>query len=237
MQKTLLQIVQQVCGELTLPTPQAVVSNLDTNVQQLASFVRATCDDLIQEHDWQFLTKRYSFPTVANQQAYSWPTDLKRWVSTSFYDVNNRWQMSGPLTATEWEQLLVSNLSTSPFQRYRVMGGSLQLYPVPTSNAFTFVYEYVSNSYVLTNGGVQVQDFTQDSDVCMFDHRLVIYGVKLKFLAAKGLDTTAALVDYQRALSAETGAETPGRRLTLDGAGQGVALLSSLNVPDTGFGH
>lgn len=236
MQKTLLQITQQFAAELALPTPQAVVSSQDVNVTQILAFVRATCDDLLKERDWQVLIKRVQFPTVANQQAYSYPTDLKRWISASFYDVNNRWQMSGPLTATEWEQLLVSNLSTSPFQRYRVFGGMLQLYPVPTSNAFNFVYEYVSNSYVQNGAGNQVTDFTQDSDICLFDHRLVIYGAKVKFLASKGLDTTAALVDYTRALDAEKGSDIPGRRLTLGGGG-GIALLSSLNVPDTGFGQ
>jgi hypothetical protein len=238
MQKTLIQIAQQIAGEFTLPTPQAVVSSQDVNTLQILAFVRATCDDLLQERDWQFLIKRNPFTTVGGQQTYPFPTDIKRFISTSFYDVNNRWQMSGPLTATEWEQLVVSNLATSPFQRYRVFGGTIQLWPVPTSNAFTFVYEYVSNSYVLASGTTnQVQDFTQDSDVCMFDHRLVIYGAKLKFLASKGLDTTAALVDYTRALNAEKAGDTPDRVLSITRGGMGVALLSGLNVPDTGFGQ
>lgn len=235
-QKTLIQIAQSLASELGIPVPQTVVASADVGTQKMLAFIRATGEDLTNEMDWQMLQTRSTFTTIQGQETYSFPTDIKRFISGSFFDQNNRWPMQGPLTATEWEQLKVSNLNTTPFERYRVFGGSIHLYPLPGATTFTFVFEYVSNSYIKTSGGVPANDFTQDSDISLFDHRLMIYGAKLKWLAAINMDTTNALVDYNRALEFMKGQDTPGRTLSLTGPTSGVALLSALNIPDTGFG-
>lgn len=236
-QKSLIQLIQTTAQELSIPTPNAVISSNDLNVTKLLALMRATCDDILQEHDWQVLQKRTSFSTTSGTETYAWPADVERFTSGSFFDQNNRWPMTGPLTAAEWEQLKVSNLNTSPFQRYRVFANKIYLYPIPGATTFTFVYEYVSSSYVADgSSGADKADFTQDSDICKFDHRVVVYGTKLKWLQALGMDTTAAVADYNRALEFSKGSDIPAKKLSLNGCTAGVALLSSLNIPDTGFG-
>jgi hypothetical protein len=235
-QKTLLQIAQAVTAELGFPTPQIVVSSADTNVLKLLALIRATCDDLLHEHDWQELQKRYTFATTNGVDNYALPSDEERFMSASFYDQNNRWPMLGPLTAVEWEQIKVSNLSASPFERYRVMGDKLYLSPTPGANTSTFVYEYISNAYCTSSAGVPQTDLQQDSDIIVFDHRAVVYGVKAKWLASVNMDTTKADEDYARALEYAKSTNEPARRLNITGAGAGVPLLSTLNIPDTGFG-
>lgn len=235
-QKTLISIIQMVTSELGFPSPTTVVSSTDTNVQKLLSLVRATCDDLLREYDWQVLQTRYSFTTTSGVEAYPFPSDEERFISGTFFDQNNRWPMAGPLTAIEWEQIKVSNLSASPFARYRVFGGMVHLAPTPGTTPYTFVYEYISNSFYTSNAGVPQSDLLQDSDIIRFDHRCVIYGVKLKWMASVGMDTTVSLVDYARALEYAKGADSPTRRLNIAGGGSGVQLLSTANIPDTGYG-
>lgn len=235
-QKTLIQLVQTIAAELSFPTPQAVVSSQDANVAKLFASVRAVCDDLLVEHDWQALQQRATFTSVANQEAYPWPSDVQRFISGTFFDQNQRWPMRGPLTPTEWESLKASQLGTSVFQPFRVMGNKLLLCPIPQSSGFTGIFEYQSSNYVRDPGsGLTKPDFTQDSDVCLFDHRVVVYGVKLKWQASIGMDTTAALVEYNRALEFAKGNDIPSQRLSLTG-GCGPRLLSTSNIPDTGFG-
>jgi len=53
--KTLLQIVQQVAGELSLPVPTAVLSSSNGQTQQLKALVVAACDELCDMHDWHAL--------------------------------------------------------------------------------------------------------------------------------------------------------------------------------------
>jgi hypothetical protein len=235
-QKTLLDIARAITTELGFPTPTTVVSSTDTNVLKLYGLIRATCDDLLREHPWQQLQTQYTFNTTSGVDNYPFPSDEERFISCTFFDQNNRWPMQGPLTAIEWEQVKVSNLSTSPYERYRIMGNKFYLYPAPGATPHTFLYEYISNSYCTSSAGVPQTDIQQDSDIIRFDHRCVIYGAKLKWLASVNMDTTAALVDFARALEYAKSTNTPGRTLSLAGGGVGVPLLSTANISDTGFG-
>jgi len=235
-QKTLLQIAQSIANQLGLPTPQAVVSASDQNMVKLLAVIRATCEDLLQEYDWQVLQKRYTFSTTNGVDNYALPSDQERFINFTFFDQNNRWQMQGQLTPTEWEQLKVSNLATSPFERYRVFGNKLYLFPTPGTSTYNFVYEYISNSYCTSSGGVAQTDLQQDSDIILFDHRMVVYGAKLKWLTSIGMDTVAALADYNRAVELSKGSDVPGRRLDIRGMSNRTPLLSTANIPDTGFG-
>jgi len=235
-QKTILQIVQALTAEVGLPIPTGIVSSQDPNLLKLLALVRAQCDDLLADFDWQTLQTRSNFSTASGTPSYSFPTDIKRFIGGSFYDQNNRWAMTGPMTPIEWEQVQVSGLATSPFTRFRVYDDQIWLYPTPGATVYTFVFEYISNNYVSTAGGVLQPDFTQDSDICRFDHRVVIYGTKLKFLASLNLDTTAAAQDYIAVLASAKGSNVPPRPLSITGGGTGTPLISVLNIPDTGFG-
>lgn len=235
-QKTLLQIAQTISNQIGLPTPQAVVSAPDQNMVKLLALIRATCEDLLQEYDWQVLQKRYSFQTANGIDSYAMPADEERFINGTFYDQTNRWAMQGQLTATEWEQLKVSNLATSPFQRYRVLGNKLYLFPTPGMTAYTFAYEYISNAYCTSSAGMLQSDLQQDSDIILFDHRMVVYGAKLKWLTSIGMDTITAMSEYARAVELAKGSDVPGRRLNIMGCGTALPFLSTANIPDTGFG-
>lgn len=229
MQKTLLSITQTICAEVNAPSPSTVISSSDQNVLQILAFIRAVCDDLTYEFDWNFLQQRYTFNTVANQEAYDWPSDYVRAINGTFFDASNRWPLK-IVTAPQWEMLNIWNLTASPFERLRVFNGKLNFFPVPAST-YTFVFDYVSANHVIdANSGASKADFTSDADICMFDARLVVYGTKLKFFSAKGLDTTSVLTDYQRLLTALKGQDAPAPRLSL--VPMGVRLIGNDNIPD-----
>jgi hypothetical protein len=236
VQKTLLEIAKTITTELGFPAPTTVVSSTDTNILKLLGMIQATCDDLLREYDWQVLQTRYTFTTTPGLDNYPFPTDEERFIGSSFFDQNNRWPMMGPLTGPEWEQIRVSQLASSPFIRYRIMNNRMYLYPVPGTTPYTFVYEYMSNAYCTSSAGVPQSAFQQDSDKIVLDHRCVTYGAKLKWLASVNMDTTAALVDYARALEYAKSTDTAPRSLNICGRTGGIPLLSTANIPDTGFG-
>lgn len=237
-QKTLMQIVKSVAAELNLPQPTVVLSSQYENVLKLAAFVRSTCDDLLAEANWQILQKRYTLTTTNGVSTYAFPTDIERYINGTFFDQTNRWPWRGPLTPTEWEWLKTTNLSTTPFERFRVIGGQIELYPTPGATPITFVCEYISNSYVKdASTGLGKTDFETDSDICLFDHRVVVYGTKLKFLTSVSQDTTAALADYKRALEFSRGTDTPSGRLSLIHSRRIAPLLSNQNYADGSWSY
>ena len=230
--KSLLKIVQTVASELNLPQPTVVVSSQDQNVLKLLAMVRAVCDDLLLEYDWELLQTRYVLTTVSGQGSYPFPTDIERFINGTFFDTTNRWPLRGPLTPTAYEMLLTTNLQTSPFERYRVWNGEVTFYPTPGAKPLTLVYEYITNNVIVDGStGAAKPDFTQDSDYPVFDYRLLVYGAKLKWLAAEGFDTTAAVVDFNRTLERVKSTDAPAPRLSLAGTPT-FPMLSTANIPD-----
>jgi hypothetical protein len=230
LKKTLSQIIGIVCAELNTPAPTVVIGSQTDQIQQMLTFARAVNDDLLAEHDWQVLQTRYSFTTSNGVSAYSWPTDVERWINGTFYDRTNRWEMAGPRTPRQWEWLITSNIAPAgPIERFSIFGDKIQLYPTPGATPLTFNCEYISNNVVLDGStGAPKPDYTSDADICVFDHRVVVYGIKLKWLDAKGNDTTSALSDYRRALSNALGTDAPAPQVSL----LPQCDRHALNIPD-----
>lgn len=63
----LLQLIQQVCGELALPIPTAVVSASDPQTVQMYRLLNRFGMDLCRQFDWQRLDREYILTTVAQQ--------------------------------------------------------------------------------------------------------------------------------------------------------------------------
>src|SRR5580692_11647626 len=60
---TLLQLTQQVTGELGLPQPTAVATNTSADIVQIYSLMNAAGYELLRKADWRALTKPYTFFT------------------------------------------------------------------------------------------------------------------------------------------------------------------------------
>ena len=171
------------------------------------------------------------------QQAYSLPSDYDFMISGTQWDRGYRWQVFGPLTPQEW-QVLKSGLSpTGPRRRLRLMGGMYYLDPVPYDSNL-LVYEYYSTSFALTGGASSAPAtvFSSDTDTYVLPDDLMILGLKFRYRRAKGLDYDQEFDDYNRALQRELGRDSGSRVLRLDIDMPDVALMSSNQIPDTGFG-
>jgi hypothetical protein len=58
----------------------------------------------------------------------------------------------------------------------------------------------------------------------------------LRFLTAKGFDTTAALADYQQALESAICADTDAPVLSFNQTDSYPLINTAFNAPDTGYG-
>ncbi|CAB4122030.1 hypothetical protein UFOVP20_44 [uncultured Caudovirales phage] len=63
MSSTMLQIVQQITGELNLSVPSFVQGNQSQDVQQVLALTNAAGKELTKEYDWQALEKEFRFYT------------------------------------------------------------------------------------------------------------------------------------------------------------------------------
>jgi hypothetical protein len=191
---------------------------------------------LVKRRVWRRLFREHTITTVADIGSYDLPADFARPINQTEWDRSNRWPMIGPESPQQWQWLKSGILSTGPRERFRLVGNTLEIWPVPTATStpsanLDLSFYYVSKYWVLSNEEVPKPKATLNSDTCIFEDRLMIAGVKLRFFQVKGFDTTAFAADFQSnlddALAQDSGA--PILSLAREPA---FPLITVYNIPD-----
>jgi hypothetical protein len=228
----ILQIVQTAASEVGLPSPPAVFGNAyDLTAIQLGALYNTTGEMLVKRRVWRQLFREYSFATVAGQVNYPVPEDFARPISQTEWDRVSNWPLMGPDTPQQWQYLKSGIQTGGPRQRFRLVGNNMEIWPVPGSSSTTLSYFYVSKWWAMTAVGQPIPKATRDDDSCIFDDRLMVSGIKLRFFQAKGFDTSSFAADFQAnlddALSQDSGA--PVLSMARD---RNLPLISVFNIPD-----
>jgi hypothetical protein len=115
-----------------------------------------------------------------------------------------------------------------------VLGNYFQIWPGVTTAEY-LGFEYVSKYWVTDAGGTAKGSFTADNDTCLFDDRVMVAGLKLKYFAAKGFETQLLQDEYDSILSAVMGAEQGAPILSMAPRLSNI-LLGPENIPDSNYG-
>lgn len=171
-----------------------------------------------------------------SQTKYAFPSDFDRLVDRTEWDKTQHWEQLGPETAQQWQWLKSGFISTGPRVRFRPLGGLYQIFPALSTDDY-MGFEYVSNLWVTASGQATPNKtaFTADSDTCVFPDRLMVLGLKRKYLEAKGMDTAAVQRDYSMQLSIAKANDAGSPTLSFAPRIPDV-LLSWNNIPDSGYG-
>lgn len=115
---------------------------------------------------------------------------------------------------------------------------------IATSTATTGTSGPTGTGVAINDGGVTwnyvspwgAEDATTNDDTILYDPLLVVRGLRLAFLKAKGFDTTAAQGDFDDALAMTRDADSDSPILNLTNTGSDAILIGERNIPVTGFG-
>lgn len=227
MKYSVLDIVQKATAELGLTPPASVVSSTDTTVIQMLGLLNALCDELVKEKDWSALQTEYTLSTVALTDTYTFPSDYDRILDNTEWNRSARLPLLGPQSPASWQQMKGWMIGAVQYS-FRLLGNKLQVFPVPQS-VVTLAFEYISSAYVI-DGTTQLPKLiiTQDSDKFVFDDRLLINGLKMKFKNANGLKSDTEMYDYDTLLNALKGSDAGGATLSLSRRNSG---MPQANVP------
>jgi hypothetical protein len=240
--QTGLSIIQDVCGQLGLPVPIAAAANPgDVSSRQMLAQLTYSGRRLIKPTDtyrWQILLRNWVLITVPGQTVYPLPEDWDSFEDLTGWNFTSRLPMLGPATDAQWQTLKARNMGSSTISViYRTRGGAFEIY-----SAFDAPQElqicYSSRAWVQSGADPLVfKDWVEtDDDVVLFDPDLMVSALKLRFLTAKGFDTTAALADYKEALESAICADTDAPVLTFNTNDTYPLISTQFNAPDTGYG-
>lgn len=232
-------ILNRVAVEVGLDTAADPYASTEQHFIQMKYLLQICGEELAVAHPWEFLVKEHTFTTTTATE-YALPTDFLYMVDQSGWNRTDDRPLYGPMSSQEWQYLLGRDLvSDTIYVSFRIMGGVLHLFPQPSVAGDDIYYEYITKNWVSDGAASPTYSDTVavGTDVPLFDKTLMTRHVKMKYLEAKGFDTTKAQDDFNQVFSFLTGKDKGAKILSVGNTGRGFPYLDGRwNVPDSGFG-
>lgn len=225
------------CG-LTPVTDPFVAA--DTMFSQLIQILTSAGRELYGMHEWQMLNKTYTITTHSvDSGLYNLPNDFGYIIDQTGWNPTNRLPLGGPLTPQNWEYLVSTGLAKNTiYISFKVNQGQFQILPQPPPEGQVITFEYVSRNWVAVAAAPTTP--AQDSvllatDVVLFEPILIIKMLKMRFLEAKGFDTTAAAGQFLNVFNGFTGKDVAAQTLNMSRM-RVFPYLGWRNIPETNYG-
>ena len=238
MADTLLQICQDVAGDIGLQIPTAIVGSSQEEARRLLRSAQRAIRTVGRKHDWQALRGEETITTVASQQAYNLPSDFSYWLPRTHWDRTNYEPMYGPVSPQHWQGLVSSQLAAAAQMRrfFAQRGNQILIYPTPTANGETLAYEYISNHLVLdTDGTTTKRAFAADTDTPRVPQEVFHLFLQAFFLEHQGDSFASELLEAEVALDLAK-ARDPNYAPYSISPGDGYHLIDEANMPESGYG-
>lgn len=239
---TLSAIVQNLAALVSYPVPSDPAGDTDPAVQQMVQAINIAGLDLLALHDWQELTKSYSMSIVQDssgqkEKAFALPEDFYEFNDQTQWNSTQQWPAIGPLSTQQWQALLIRQALPTLSFYWQVRGNSLYILSPPSSaQTLTFFYQSVAWVTDGDNPTVYKNRATKNGDTILLDSLLTTQLARSKWLEMKGLDSSAAMRDFQVAFENRKGNEKGAPLLSMVRSGIAPLLNTYRNLPDTGFG-
>lgn len=197
MAQTLLQLIQGTAVHIGLAKPDEAFSASDNQTMQLVHLLHDVGDELMTRHDWQALKVVQTFTGAATQALQD---DHDRFAgSAELWDTSLDSPCKGPLDTLAWDSVNVRE-SNSAQPYWALIGNQINLYPTPSAS-ITYRYQYISNKWINdVSAGSMVADWTADTDTCIFNDRLMRFGLRYRWKQEKGLSYAEEMEDFERLL-------------------------------------
>lgn len=241
-ESTLSAIVQNVAGMVAFPTPSDPAGSTDPAVQQMVQAVNMSGIELLSMYDWQELVKNYQIPIQQDtsgqkEKAFDLPEDFFDWIDQTNWNATTQFPSLGPVSPQMWQQLLIrTTLPTLSFY-WQVRGSQLYILSPPTAaQTLTFYYQSLGWVRDADNATLYKNRAVKNGDVIQLDAYLVTALARVKWLEMKGLDSSAAMRDFQVSFENRKGAEKGAPVLSMARDFRFPYIQPLINTPDTGMG-
>ena len=243
MYATAESIVNSAAQELGLGPASLAAGSADATGYQMLGLLNGLCQEIWRLHEWENLEKVMSFvginltpPSPPNpvtlETKFPLPPDYGRQINQTQWANKSFRPMRGPVSAQQWAWLQYGVVSSTMWYQYRILDGVYQVYPAPPVGQ-KFSLFYISRNWCqsATDPLVYTDQILSAGDTPQFDSRMLINGLKVKFWAQKGFDTTVLQGEFDTILQAEMSQIQGAPVLNLSGA-YNSGLIGWGNIPD-----
>ena len=233
-------IINRVAAEVGLIPVVDVFASTDDSFLQLRNLLNSAGQELVEFYPWQHLIKEFSFTTeVGDSGKYDLPEDFSYMIDQTHWDRTNDVPLSGPLTPQDWTYLLGRDLvSSTIYASFRQVDGQFWLFPQPPPTGLEIAFEYMGRNWVSDslNPGAFSDTVQASGDMVLYEPILIIKLLKVKYLSAKGFDSSAASSEFNTMLLQRMGKDKGSQLLNAGGNVRSYPYLGWGNTPDSGYG-
>lgn len=239
---TLSAIVQNVAGMVAYPVPNDPAGSEDPAVQQMVQAANMAGNELLSMFDWQELIKRHAMTIQASEpnqkeRAFDLPEDLFKWVDQTNWNATTQFPSLGPVSPQMWQQLLIrTTLPTLSFY-WQVRDNKIYVLAPPSAPQTMSVF-YLSAGWVRDQNDANLYKnrLTQNGDIALLDAVVMTLYTRVKWLEMKGLDSSAAMRDFNLAFENRKNTEKGAPVLSMARDFRFPYIQPLINTPDTGMG-
>lgn len=239
---TLINSAAVECGLLTVADPFASTANEMIQLRTLLTNCgRELCSGV---YEWQQLTNSYTFSTTATPPAsglFALPTDFGYMVNQTGWTPTSGGlglPLAGPLSEQVWQALVNTNLASSTiYLSFKIAARQIQVLPKPAPANQNITFSYQSQNWALVNGTTTTANVVANAaDVVLFDAILMVKMLVARYKQMKGMDSSAALEQFQMMLTSFIGINAPAKILSMTGRSGFPYVNVWTNLPVSGFG-
>jgi hypothetical protein len=199
-------------------------------------------NELLSMWDWQELIKRHAMTIQASEsnqkeRAFDLPEDLFKWVDQTNWNATTQFPSLGPVSPQMWQQLLIrTTLPTLSFY-WQVRDNKIYVLAPPSSPQTMSVF-YLSAGWVRDQNDATLYKnrLTQNGDIALIDATVMTLYTRAKWLEMKGLDSSAAMRDFNIAFENRKNTEKGAPVLSMARDFRFPYIQPLINTPDTGMG-
>lgn len=240
LRSTANDILNRVAAEVGLETVSDPYASTTQAFRQMTYLMNIAGEELSQLYPWEFLAKDHGIQTLDTDSGeYPLPADFLYMMNQTGWERNEQVPLFGPLSAQDWTYLLGRDLvSHTIYASFRIADGTFNIFPQPPPNGLDIHFEYIARNWVINSqDGTSLQDSVlTGADVPLFDRTLLSRMIKVKFLDAKGFDSSKAQADLNQIFQQITAHDKGAEVLSAGRFNRGYPYLGHNSLPDTGFG-
>lgn len=197
---TVLSIIQDASNVIGIERPDQVFSSDTRTMREVQEAINEAARQVLNDYDWQALTKTASIAGDGSSTAFPLPTDYFRMTKTT-----ELWSNQAPgwnIVAVEPSQYLALDATTiTTWQGYwSIFGNNLNIMPARASGE-TVRFLYINKNFANSSGGTPKASFTADDDTFVLDDRILRLCFIAQWKANKGVDFAADQNSYEMALN------------------------------------
>jgi hypothetical protein len=242
-EQSLASVIQTCCSLLSLPSPVSPTSSADPNVKLMITAANMASLELLNAYEWSTLTKMGEIDvfsavpptTEATETAFDMPGDFYRFIDQTQWNGAMRFPAVGPVSPQGWMTYMVFPISSNFTLTWQVRENKVWFLNAPPAPGQKFRFMYLSKALVkdADDPTLYKNVASKDGDVFQLDGVLMTLITRVKWLEAKGFDSSAAVRDFLLAFDSRVGAQKGANILNMAGNRGGYPYIGIGNLPES----